>query len=257
MLLLCADHVCAGDPFDVLATATSVPAATPARQSSNPLDLLADLLTAPAHPHAASPQQQQQQPFGVPAPHVGAAAAYPSGVSPAAVTAAFPAAFPAHAPAAFAPAATPVAPGLAASASASFSAPSIQSSGASLGPTPATAPASFLSSPPVAAELAPVAPSMHASAVSQVPFGGAVPPWGVSAAALDDPFGDNAFGPPPSAAAATASSQFEPAHPVGDISAWFRALLLKDRGVLYEDQYLQVRCAQPTGLQFHHTMPHF
>lgn len=228
--------MCAGDPFDVLATATSVPAATPARQSSNPLDLLADLLTA--HPHAASSPQQQQQPFGVPAPHVGAAAAYSSGVSPAAVTAAFPAAFPAHVPAAFALAATP---GLAASASASFCAPSIQSSGASLGPTPATAPASFLSTPPVAAELAPLAPSMHASAVSQVPFGAAVPPWGASAAAVDDPFGDNAFGPPPSAVAATASAQFEPAHPVGDISAWFRALLYKDRGVLYEDQYLQVR----------------
>jgi hypothetical protein len=33
---------------------------------------------------------------------------------------------------------------------------------------------------------------------------------------------------------------FAPAQPIGSVDAWFANLLVKDKGVLYEDQYLQV-----------------
>eukprot|EP00198_Chlamydomonas_reinhardtii_P001583 XP_001690919.1 alpha-adaptin [Chlamydomonas reinhardtii] len=62
-------------------------------------------------------------------------------------------------------------------------------------------------------------------------------------AATADPFGDSHFGAPP----APAPAPVPPPVPTGDVNAWYSALLLKERGILYEDQYLQI------GLQSQYT----
>ncbi|KAF5828063.1 armadillo-type protein [Dunaliella salina] len=61
---------------------------------------------------------------------------------------------------------------------------------------------------------------------------------------FEQPFGDDsAFGPPAfqqQLPQPQSLPDFEPAQPIGSIDAWFANLLIKDKGVLYEDQYLQV-----------------
>lgn len=49
-----------------------------------------------------------------------------------------------------------------------------------------------------------------------------------------------AFPAVPAPVPAPAAAQFAPARPVGSIEQWFSNLLTKDKGILYEDQYLQV-----------------
>ncbi|MEW5308641.1 MAG: hypothetical protein WDW38_000584 [Sanguina aurantia] len=91
--------------------------------------------------------------------------------------------------------------------------------------------------PPAAAAAAahPAAPR-HAQTAAQAPVAAAAV---ASYSFADDPFGDSSFGPPPPAPA-PALPAYDPAVPTGDVRGWHSALLLKDRGVLYEDQYLQV-----------------
>jgi AP-2 complex subunit alpha len=50
---------------------------------------------------------------------------------------------------------------------------------------------------------------------------------------FNDPFGDQAFGAPP--------VSLPPPVATGDVNAWFNSLLNKERGIFYEDQYLQVQ----------------
>ena len=55
-------------------------------------------------------------------------------------------------------------------------------------------------------------------------------------------FGAPAFGaaaPPPEPAASVVPG-LEPARPTGSVDTWLSSLLVKDRGILYEDQYLQI-----------------
>ncbi|GIL47564.1 hypothetical protein Vafri_4358 [Volvox africanus] len=66
-----------------------------------------------------------------------------------------------------------------------------------------------------------------------------------------DPFGDSHFAvpsvPTPTVTVPPPPPPVDPPRPVGDVDAWFSALILKERGILYEDQYLQV------GLQSQYT----
>eukprot|EP00200_Dunaliella_tertiolecta_P006547 CAMPEP_0202346842 /NCGR_PEP_ID=MMETSP1126-20121109/5457_1 /ASSEMBLY_ACC=CAM_ASM_000457 /TAXON_ID=3047 /ORGANISM="Dunaliella tertiolecta, Strain CCMP1320" /LENGTH=1093 /DNA_ID=CAMNT_0048938303 /DNA_START=70 /DNA_END=3351 /DNA_ORIENTATION=- len=73
---------------------------------------------------------------------------------------------------------------------------------------------------------------------------GPTPPIPSPANPFEQPFGDDsAFGPPAfqqQPPQQQSLPDFEPAQPIGSIDAWFANLLIKDKGVLYEDQYLQV-----------------
>eukprot|EP00798_Chlamydomonas_sp_ICE-L_P020227 gene20227-26980_t len=103
--------------------------------------------------------------------------------------------------------------------------------------------------PPQAMAAAPPTPSYSAPTLSAADFssptrsvapGAAVATTasvGGAAASNSDPFGDNAFAPP--APPPPPMPTLEPAVPTGDLEAWYKALLLKPRGVIYEDQYLQ------------------
>ena len=61
-------------------------------------------------------------------------------------------------------------------------------------------------------------------------------PW--AAAGSSSGFGDDAFAPTPAPAPV-----FDPPCVTGDLNQWYVNLLTKERGILYEDQYLQVRGA--------------
>ena len=60
---------------------------------------------------------------------------------------------------------------------------------------------------------------------------------------VSNPFDSSTRGGPSAFPPTVGGDLFEPAQPAGSVDAWFTALLVKDRGVLYEDQYLQVRAA--------------
>ncbi|GFR46483.1 hypothetical protein Agub_g8060 [Astrephomene gubernaculifera] len=226
----------------------------PPAKPSNPIDLLSDLFgdvvvatsssapvappaaaaAAAAAPAAAAPlpqQQQQQQP----------PAAYPAvpGVPP--PPPAFPgSAAPPQAPGMMAPQGFPAAVPPAAPAAAPAA------GGFPMAPYPAVPmPATsnpFAANPFAAPAAAAPAPAAAVPPPAMTPMGAPV------AAAAADPFGDSHFAaPPPPPPAAPAPPPVEPPCPTGNVEAWYSALLLKDRGILYEDQYLQV------GLQSQYT----
>ena len=86
---------------------------------------------------------------------------------------------------------------------------------------------------------APAAPPAYAPAAPPAYAPAAAPPAYVAAGGFtDDPFGDAAFAPPPPPP--PPAIVLPAAAPTGDLQAWFNALLYKERGILYEDQYLQV-----------------
>ncbi|EFJ50611.1 hypothetical protein VOLCADRAFT_120602 [Volvox carteri f. nagariensis] len=105
----------------------------------------------------------------------------------------------------------------------------------------------FAANPFAAAAAAPPPPAHLPAAVLP-----AAAPLAAPVAAGADPFGDSHFAPPPPPppVAVTMPPQpppVDPPRPVGDVEAWYSALILKERGILYEDQYLQV------GLQSQYT----
>ncbi|KAG1677810.1 hypothetical protein FOA52_008574 [Chlamydomonas sp. UWO 241] len=135
------------------------------------------------------------------------------------------------APPAPAPRAPPAAPAAAAAAAAAADPFASWSGPAAASPPAAAYPGSF--SPPAAAAAA-TARTVFPDSPTPFPSAAAPPaPGGFGSSA--DPFGDDsAFGPPPVPAAV-----FPPAVPSVDLAACFGALLYKDRGVVYEDQYVQ------------------
>ncbi|GIL70205.1 hypothetical protein Vretimale_3499 [Volvox reticuliferus] len=134
------------------------------------------------------------------------------------------------------------------------------------GAYPGSAPAGFPAMLPPTTGLYPPVPFAAAAATNPFatnPFASPVqpqpPPPAVPAAVTQaaatfpapnpsaDPFGDSHFAVPPVArptVTAPPPALVDLPRPVGDVDAWFSALILKERGILYEDQYLQV------GLQF-------
>lgn len=123
-------------------------------------------------------------------------------------------------------------------------------------PAPAAAPADL---DPLAELLGvPIAPSAPVSVPQRSPFssldGSAVgpsDPFGGPPAATPSPFGAPAaaaqspFGAPPAAAHSAVPAHVGPPPGwavLGDVAAWCAALLVKERGVLYEDTFLQIGC---------------
>mmetsp|Transcript_39785 Transcript_39785/g.88425 ORF Transcript_39785/g.88425 Transcript_39785/m.88425 type:complete len:1123 (+) Transcript_39785:142-3510(+) len=220
-----------GDPFFGTAATASSSAAVPAQppRPSNPVDLLSDLFadtltTAPPAPAPAPVAPPAVAPFpGTAAPAMAAGGLFGSDSAPAPV--------PGVAPVYGVPPQPAMpAPGLAGMSSAPqpgvFAPPSTSVSYPASG-GPLAGPSGF---PPAPGPTSGSQGGFGAPAASANPFGDN--PFG------GDPFGDNAFGapvpvPPP-------MPQFEPAKPTGDIARWYSNLLVKDRGILYEDQYLQV-----------------
>uniref|UniRef100_A0A7S0R8D3 Clathrin adaptor alpha/beta/gamma-adaptin appendage Ig-like subdomain domain-containing protein n=1 Tax=Chlamydomonas leiostraca TaxID=1034604 RepID=A0A7S0R8D3_9CHLO len=190
-------------------------AAAPAKPS-NPVDLLADLLSdavvTPAVPvpgPAPAAAQPATNPFAAPVPvpvQQPVATAVPYGQPPA-------------------PYGQPAYPG----------APPPAQYGA---PQPGAWPGAYAPAVPTPQPSMPAAPVQQPGLAPSASFGGS------------DPFGAPAFGapPPPVApvpvaapvAAPAPAGQFAPARPVGSIEQWYSNLLTKDKGILYEDQYLQV-----------------
>ncbi|GLI58947.1 hypothetical protein VaNZ11_000735 [Volvox africanus] len=146
-------------------------------------------------------------------------------------------------------------------------APAAAVHGAYPGSTPAGFPAMLPSTsglyPPVplaaAAAMNPFAANPFASPAPPPPPQPAVPvaippaaaPLAAPIPTSADPFGDSHFAvpsvPPPTVSVPPPPPAVDPPRPVGDVDAWFSALILKERGILYEDQYLQV------GLQSQYT----
>lgn len=170
---------------------------------TNPVDLLADLLSdAVVSPTPAPAAAPAAQP---PAP-------VPYGMPP-------PAQQPPAMPAAYAPVQQPYGAPPPAFPTAYPPAPTVQQP-----PVPSANPFASPTAPPAAAPQ----PPLQATAS----FGGS---GAFGAPGATDPFGAPAFGAPPPAQLA-----FEPARPAGSLENWFTSLLVKDKGILYEDQYLQV-----------------
>ncbi|KAG2494582.1 hypothetical protein HYH03_007348 [Edaphochlamys debaryana] len=240
------------------AAAAAAPAAPPPpAKPATPVDLLSDLFSdvvvsssssaaaappAPA-PVPAAPPGLPPYPGAVPPAAVPSYPGYPTGpaypgaptgfppgapspygaVPPPPVAGGFPP-YGAPAPVAAVPPPAPAPPASNPFASNPFAAPSA----AAAIPAAAIPPP-----PPVPAAVAPPAPVAHAPAAAHAdPFGDSS--FGAPAPA----FGAAAFAAPPAAAAAPAP--VDPPRPTGDLEAWFNALLLKERGILYEDQYLQI-----------------
>ncbi|KAG2452624.1 hypothetical protein HYH02_002861 [Chlamydomonas schloesseri] len=226
--------------FGAAPAAVAAAAAAPPPKPATPVDLLSDLFSdavitpsaapAPAPMPAAAAAGYPGAYPGAPAPTgypMAVPSAYPGAPTPAYPGAPAPA-YPGYpgAPAAVPQAAAPGYPGAPAPAANPFPSP--------YGAPPAAAPAPAATANPFAANPFPAA--VPAPAPAPVPV--AVP---APAAAHADPFGDSHFGAQP------APAPVPPPVPTGDVNAWYSALLLKERGILYEDQYLQI------GLQSQYT----
>ncbi|PNW74645.1 hypothetical protein CHLRE_12g488850v5 [Chlamydomonas reinhardtii] len=228
------------------APAAAAAAAPP--KPATPVDLLSDLFSdAVIAPSAPAPSAVPSAvPSAAPAGYPGA---YPGAPAPAGYPMAVPSAYPGAPAPAYPGAPAPGYPGAPASAYPGYpGAPAAVPQGAAPGypgaPAPAANPFPSPYGPPAAAAPPPAA---TANPFAANPFPATAPapvPVAVPAvAATADPFGDSHFGAPP----APAPAPVPPPVPTGDVNAWYSALLLKERGILYEDQYLQI------GLQSQYT----
>ncbi|GLC68315.1 hypothetical protein PLESTF_000678300 [Pleodorina starrii] len=195
-------------------------AAAPPPPPKAPVDLLSDLFSDVVVSSTSAPIPAAPPPAALPPAISNAFPTAPSaptavaGVPVPAVSGVFPGAAPGGFPGL--PAATsavyPPVPYAAPSASNPFAANPF----ASAAPVPPPAPTAPLAGPQPASSL--VTPVASASA---------------------DPFGDSHFSaapaPPP-----PPQTVVDPPLPTGDVEAWYTALIFKERGILYEDQYLQV-----------------
>ena len=193
-------------------TAYSNPAYAPPAQSMAPVVAAAVVATNPFVSLPPAPAAAAPPPPGLPYSTSFGGAAYPPGGL------AYP---PAPAPAPVAPAAPPALP-----YATSFGAAAYPPVTAAPAPPPALPYAASFG-----AAAFPPAPAAFPPAPAAFPHA----PGGFGGGGFDDPFGDNAFAPP-----ALPVPILPPAAPIGDTKSWFSLLLHKERGILYEDQYIQV-----------------